>query len=88
MNEDEYYEVITDYIDSRGCFLSIMEASLDRYFAASLYQMYKAGFEKGISPKVVGALAIESAARHKENRDLGINFLSSIEKQFRSQSSS
>jgi hypothetical protein len=83
--EVQFYEAVEDYIRSMGWYDRLLELQgTDGEFCTATFKVYKAGYEAGQSPKVVGALAMDGANRYPGNRRLAILFLQGVEQQFAS----
>ena len=78
-----FYRAVEKYIIDMGFYepLLVMQGSDEEYCVAAM-KMQKAGYHARQSPKVVGALTMDSVKKYDVSRELAILFLHSLEKQF------
>ncbi len=79
----KYYQAVEKFVTDMGFYerLLVLQGSDKEYCIASM-EMQRSGFLAGQSPKVVGALTLDSVKKYIVSRELSLLFLESLRKQF------
>jgi hypothetical protein len=79
-----YYQAIEDYLKDRGIYYDLVLPAqcIDEFMGASS-KVYKAGYNSGMSPKVVGALIADAAKLYDKNPSAALAQLQGLEKKIR-----
>lgn len=81
--EVHFYKSVEGYIRTMRSYDRLLELQrADEQFCVAVFKVYKAGYQAGQLPKVVGALTMEAVKRYQPNRELAILFLRALEKRF------
>lgn len=79
--EMRYYEEVEGFMRHMGRYEQVLESQgLDSEFGIATLETYKAGYVAGTSAKVIGALVMDAAHKHRGNRDFGIEFLRGVQR--------